>query len=140
MYGVASMFSWLKSNWSCLGQRIIARSMPSVTVQDLERALLKVWNRISQKLIEHFVASMENRYTTDLAEWGDNTFYYKFYIIFKQHFFLHLIYTFLGIQIGAFFSGSWYHIKIIKFSSMTFLRPLLFIYLLWGWRKRESLN
>ncbi|GFS88151.1 transposable element Tcb2 transposase [Trichonephila clavipes] len=61
--------------WDMLGRRIDARPRPPATVQDLEIALLEVWNSIPQSLIDNLIASMANRCAAVLAVRGDHTPY-----------------------------------------------------------------
>ena len=56
--------------WDMLGRRIAARPRPPFTLQELEIALLEVWNSIPQRLIDNLITSMANRCATILAVRG----------------------------------------------------------------------
>ncbi|GFV40450.1 transposable element Tcb2 transposase [Trichonephila clavipes] len=61
--------------WDALARRVAGRQPPPQTLQELERALLEEWDRISQVVINSLIDSMPQRCSTLLAVRGNHTPY-----------------------------------------------------------------
>ncbi|GFV14756.1 transposable element Tcb2 transposase [Trichonephila clavipes] len=61
--------------WDALGRRVAGRRPPPQTLQEMERALLEEWDRISQLVINSLIDPMPQRCSTLLAFLGNHTFY-----------------------------------------------------------------
>ncbi|GFW94896.1 transposable element Tcb1 transposase [Trichonephila clavipes] len=61
--------------WDALGRRVAGHQPPSQTLQELERALLEEWDRISQLVINSLIDSMPQRCSALLAVRGNHTPY-----------------------------------------------------------------
>ncbi|GFW70814.1 transposable element Tcb2 transposase [Trichonephila clavipes] len=61
--------------WDALGRRVAGLQPPSQTIQELERALLEEWDRISQLMINSLIDSMPQRCSTLQAVHGNHTPY-----------------------------------------------------------------
>ncbi|GFT15153.1 transposable element Tcb2 transposase [Trichonephila clavipes] len=61
--------------WDALGRRVAGRQPPPKTLQELERALLEEWDRISQLVINSLIDSMPQRCSTLLDIRGNHTPY-----------------------------------------------------------------
>ncbi|GFT71327.1 transposable element Tcb2 transposase [Trichonephila clavipes] len=61
--------------WNALGRRVAGRKPPPQTLQELERALLQVWDSIPQLVINSLIDSMPQRCSTLLAVRGNHTPY-----------------------------------------------------------------
>ncbi|GFW99330.1 transposable element Tcb2 transposase [Trichonephila clavipes] len=61
--------------WDALGRRVAGRQLRPKTLQELERALLEEWDRISQLMINSLIDSMPQRCSTLLAVRGNHTPY-----------------------------------------------------------------
>ncbi|GFV45170.1 transposable element Tcb1 transposase [Trichonephila clavipes] len=61
--------------WGALGRRIADRQPPPQTLQEMERALLEEWDRISQLVINSLIDPMPQRCSTLLAVRGNHTHY-----------------------------------------------------------------
>ncbi|GFU74550.1 transposable element Tcb2 transposase [Trichonephila clavipes] len=63
--------------WDALGRRVAGRQPPPQTLQELERALLEEWDRITQFVINSLIDSMPQRCSTLLVVHGNHTPYLK---------------------------------------------------------------
>ncbi|GFU74585.1 transposable element Tcb2 transposase [Trichonephila clavipes] len=61
--------------WDALGRRVAGRQPPPQTLQELERALLEEWDRITQFVINSLIDSMPQRCSTLLVVHGNHTPY-----------------------------------------------------------------
>ncbi|GFW88749.1 transposable element Tcb2 transposase [Trichonephila clavipes] len=61
--------------WDVLGRLVAGRQPPPQTLEELERALLKEWDRIPQLVINSFIDSIPQRCSTLLAIRGNHTPY-----------------------------------------------------------------
>ncbi|GFV91323.1 transposable element Tcb2 transposase [Trichonephila clavipes] len=61
--------------WDALRRRVDGRQPPSQTLQEMERALLEEWDRISQLVINSLIDTMSQRCSTLLAFRGNHTPY-----------------------------------------------------------------
>ncbi|GFW88930.1 transposable element Tcb2 transposase [Trichonephila clavipes] len=61
--------------WDALGRRVAGLQPSPQTLQELERALLEEWDRISQLVINILIYSMPQRCSTLLAVRGKHTPY-----------------------------------------------------------------
>ncbi|GFY11146.1 transposable element Tc3 transposase [Trichonephila clavipes] len=58
--------------WDFLGRRLVARTLPPVTIRELRLALQDEWATMSQQLIDTLILSMGRRCETCLAVRGDH--------------------------------------------------------------------
>ncbi|GFW40861.1 transposable element Tcb2 transposase [Trichonephila clavipes] len=58
--------------WDFLGRRLAARTLPPVTIRELQLALPDKWAAMSQQLIDTLILSMGRRCETCLAVRGDH--------------------------------------------------------------------
>ncbi|GFW00917.1 transposable element Tc3 transposase [Trichonephila clavipes] len=58
--------------WDFLGRRLVARTLPPVTIPELRLALQDEWAAMPQQLIHTLILSMDRRYETCLAVRGDH--------------------------------------------------------------------
>ncbi|GFV72804.1 transposable element Tcb2 transposase [Trichonephila clavipes] len=58
--------------WDFLGRRLVARTLPPVTIRELRLALQDEWAAMSQQLIDTLILSMGRRCETCLAVRGDH--------------------------------------------------------------------
>ncbi|GFS76470.1 transposable element Tcb2 transposase [Trichonephila clavipes] len=58
--------------WDFLGRRLVARTLPPVTIRELRLALQDEWAAMPQQLIDTLILSMGRRCETCLAVRGDH--------------------------------------------------------------------
>jgi transposase len=73
--GCSSDFNPIENMWRVMKQRLRHLKKPPQTKEELKKALIKIWNKIDQSLVDKYIDSMLERMLADKAMKGLMTKY-----------------------------------------------------------------